>query len=151
MAETRWRVWLVLSMLMVGVSAGAQVTDCEEEQDGVLCIDTDGNACTIARCDDEECDQTDALQPEDTACPDTDGNVCTVPSCNAAGDCSQSRSRPSGTECTDPSGQRGLCDGGVCVVSAPEPAPAMSTIAIAFLVAMLLALGFWRVQRRSVG
>ena len=34
MAETRWRVWLVLSMLMVAVSAGAQVTDCEEEPDG---------------------------------------------------------------------------------------------------------------------
>ena len=124
MKMMQWCVCFVLSMLMAAtVWAGTPVHDCTGHADDTLCVDTDNNVCTIARCDDEECDQLGQLLPEDTACPDTDGNVCTIPSCNAAGDCSQTRSQPSGIECTGDGGQPGLCDSGVCVVSMPSPVP----------------------------
>jgi hypothetical protein len=149
MIRTQCRVWLVLSMLMVAVSAGAQVTDCTGKADGTPCTDTDGNICTNAACDSEACNQQFSLQPPGTTCPDTDGNVCTIPSCNPSGDCSQNRSRaPRGTEC----GPNARCDGdGNCAqVSASNPAPALSVIGMACLTAMLLALGFWQKRRRSV-
>jgi hypothetical protein len=148
MVSTQWRVWLVLSMLIVAVSAGAQVTDCTGEQDGTPCVDTDNNICTNAACDHEECNQQFSLQPPGTTCPDTDGNVCTIPSCNPSGDCSQNRSRaPEGTEC----GDNARCDGeGNCRQVSGNPAPALSVTGMVCLTTVLVGLGFWQMRRRSV-
>ncbi len=181
MIRTQCRVWLVLSMLLVAVSARAQVTDCTGQADGTLCTDTDNDVCTIAACDGEECVQAESAAPNgtdcpdtgddcskagcnngrcdqefsagslplDSPCPDTDGNVCTIPSCNANHICNQSRSRaPQGTEC----GENLQCDGvGNCIsIISASAAPALSVIGIAWLVAILLALGMWQVRRRSM-
>lgn len=135
-------------MLMVAVSAGAQVTDCTGEADGTPCVDTDLNVCTNAACEMEACNQQFSLQPPGTTCPDTDGNVCTIPSCNAVGDCNQSRSRaPEGTEC----GPNARCDGeGNCRQILSSPAPTLSVIGMACVTAVLLALGFLQMRRRSM-
>lgn len=154
MTETRWRVWLVLSILIVAVPAGAGVVaDCTGQPNGTPCTDTDGDICSIAACDMGLCEQNFSMQTPGTTCPDTDENACTIPSCNLVGNCSQSRARaPEGTACTDPEGRPGRCDGVVtCVVGNGAPAPALSASAVACLSAMLLVLGFWRLRRRSLG
>lgn len=154
MTGTRCRVWLVLSMLIVAVPAGAGVVaDCTGQPNGTLCTDPDGDICSIAACDMGLCEPNFSMQPPGTTCPDTDQNACTIPSCNLVGECSQSRARaPEGTACTDPEGQPGRCNGeGSCVTQIAAPAPALSAIAVACLPAMFLVLGFWRLRRRSLG
>jgi len=137
-------------MLMVALSAGAQVTDCTGQMDGTACTEMDDNVCTNAACDHESCNQQFSLQAPGTTCPDIDENTCTIPSCNAVGDCNQSRSRAGdGTECTD-HGVPGHCQGADCVAATANPAaPTLSAAGMACLTAALLALGFWQMRRRS--
>jgi hypothetical protein len=68
----------------------------------MLCEDTDGNQCTVARCEPNTgvCRQNRRADPRQV-CPQ-DGNPCTQPSCNVAtGQCGQTAVR-SGTACGNP-------------------------------------------------
>jgi len=85
---------------------------------GVACTDTDGNACTAAKCDGAgACDQS-VSKVAGTACPDTDGNACTFAECDGAGTCVQNVFAPPGTVCADTDGNQctqAACTGGTCV------------------------------------
>jgi cysteine-rich repeat protein len=65
--------------------------------------DTDGNACTVPRCDGAgTCNQAGFLEPATTVCADTDANPCTKARCDGAGTCDQGGFlEPTTTLCPD--------------------------------------------------
>lgn len=160
MTKTGWGVWLVFAMLVVALPALAGVSDCTSQPDGTPCDDTDGDVCTMAACDGAGmCVQTHTSTPQGTSCPELDDNVCTMAFCNGRGDCNQSSGRTeAGTECPDTDGQastHAACDGvGNCdqsfIVNPTTSVPALSVLGMACVAAMLMALGFWQVRRRSL-
>ena len=120
MTYTRWRVWLVSMFLFVALPAAAQVTNCTGEADGVACVDNDGNPCTIAECDEEECDQEADSAPQGTTCPDLDGEPdCSIPAgCDGSGRCVENPVTP-GTPCPD-------VDNNVCTIASCNPSGSCS-------------------------
>jgi hypothetical protein len=160
MINIRWRVWLVLTMLVVAMPAAAQAVDCSGQPKDTPCDDTDGDVCTVAGCDGSGmCVQTQLMATPGTPCPDLDNNVCTIPSCNLVGECSQTRARAqAGTVCPDTDGRantQARCDGeGNCdqsfIFDGRTAAPTLSAVGAGCLTTMLAALGVWHIRRRSL-
>lgn len=117
MIKIRLPVWLVLSLLMLAVPAGADVDCATVGDDHPPCEDTDNNPCTIAVCSGGECKQDGSFADQMTMCPDADAdkNPCTVARCDGGGNCLQTAPAPANTTtCPDTDNDEcttAACDG----------------------------------------
>jgi hypothetical protein len=87
MNPMRWSIWLLILGVLLLLNAPVRAQECDGQESGFPCTDTDGDPCTLAQCNGNgTCVQNFDQALNGTSCPDTDplddpNRPCTIAGC----------------------------------------------------------------------